>query len=495
MLDGHRTLSAEGLELRGTLAYLLGDSRGYFEDFAAAHRAHERPDLAARSAVWLGIMHLIRGEAGHSRGWFATARRLVDEHGECAASAYLRVSPILGDTSASREEAIATAREVNAIARRYDDADAVALTGQTLGQLLIRTGSADEGRDLMDEAMVSAVSGQLSTPLVEVLVLLAVMESCQLLADVQRAREWASTVSRLRTRYPELAIFPGVFALDRARLALLSGDWDSLLEAAMEVDEPLQGEAWRLRAEVLLARGQLREAQNACDQAAARGMDPVAVHALLHHAEGRTPAAAAEIRRALSTLSDSCDRAPLIPAAVAILAQIEIDEAEALAGELAEIAQRFRSSLLTARANLSRAEVALQQGDQDVALTEARRAVAGFTALEIPAELVQARTIAAAVHDARGEIDAAAVERSAAAAIGGRLGMPQATAPARPDVVSARELDVLRLLAGGATNREIAEALTLSPRTVDRHVSNIFLKLDVTTRAAAAAYAVEQGLA
>ncbi len=493
LLTSDHAASAEALELRGSLRYLLGDSKGCFEDLAHAFQVHDRPDRAARCAAWLGILHLIRGESGHSRGWFTTARRLVDEHGECAASAYLRVLPIIGDQSAGREEAISTARGVHAIARRYDDTDAVALTGQTLGQLLIRTGGADEGRDLMDEAMVVAVSGQLSSPLVEVLVLLAVMEGCQLLADIERAREWASTVARLRARYPELVAFTGVFALDRVRLAVASAEWVDAISALDEVDPALAGEADRLRGDIHRARGELDVAAAAY----ARATGAAAGTALLELRAGRPAAAAARVRRALATATDDCDRAVLLPAAVEILVTDDPVEAAALAAELASIGTLLSSPLLTARGRLAAAEVALATGELDRALTEVTAALARFDALRVPAEQARAHTVAAAVRTARNEPDGAAIERRAAAELAVQWGLAQVGGASEepPAPVSARELDVLRQLAAGATNREIADALTLSPRTVDRHVSNIFTKIGVATRAAAAAYAVEHGLA
>ncbi|MBO9523678.1 MAG: hypothetical protein J7518_19265 [Nocardioidaceae bacterium] len=499
LLDRVGDLGAADLELRGTIAFLTGDARAYFEDLAAAYRSHDDPAAAARVAAWLGVMHLIRGETGHSAGWMASARRLTEEHGECAASAYLNVTPILADQSPGRDEAIALAVEMNQIARRYGDIDAIALTGQTLGQLLIRTGRAAEGRDLMDEAMVAAASGQLSSPLVEILVYLAVMEACRLLFDVTRAREWTTAIARLEARSPDLVAFAGVLSLCRAQLHHVEGDWDEALDAAARAtDAPLRGEALLVRAEVLRKRGDLDAAARLYDDAAARGAEAVTGLTLLHLARGEHDLAAARIQRALAERTDARDRAALLPTAVTVLAGVDLDEAGRLATELAGHAAHLASPLLVARARQAEGEVALARGEAGVAVPALRAAIAELSALGVPDELAACRMLAARAYAATGHDALAALEEDAARALAEDLRMPLPTAaPADPEPdspLSARELEVLRLVALGATNREIAEQLTLSPRTVDRHVSNILGKVSAPTRAAAAAYAVERGL-
>lgn len=488
------------LELRGTLAYLIGDARSYFEDLGSAFRAHDDPARAARCAAWLAIMHLIRGEAGHSSGWLATARRLADEHGECAASAYLEVAAILADQSPGRDRAIGIAREMNLIARRHQDVDAIALTSQTFGQLLIRAGRAADGRELMDEAMVAASSGQLSSPLVEILAYLAVMEGCRLLGDVTRAREWTTSISRLQSRNPDLAAFRGVLALHRAEFDHMGGAWDSAIDGIDTItDSPLKGAAALLRADILRERGDHAAAGRAYDAAAARGADTVLGRALLHHALGEHEPARSLIRRALVERDDVCDRAPVLPVAVAVLVDQSVDEAGELASELAAAATLLASPLFSARASHAAGLVALRRGAGHEASVAFRLAISGFSELRIPSELARSHAAAARAYELMGDSTLSALERGRAEVLAAELGL--ALGPPAPSSVgqhasllSARELEVLRLLASGATNREIAEALTLSPRTVDRHVSNILAKIGAPTRAAAAAYAVEHGL-
>jgi DNA-binding NarL/FixJ family response regulator len=300
-------------------------------------------------------------------------------------------------------------------------------------------------------------------------------------------------VERFRARYPELAAFTGVFALDQVRLAVASAQWDVALQALDDVAPALAGEAERLRGDIHRARGD----DTAAAAAYARATGAAAGTALVELRAGRRAAAAARIRRALATATDACDRAVLLPAAVEILATDDPEEAAILAAELVDIATVLTSPLLNARGCLASAEAALARGDLDLARIAITEALAGFDSLRVPVELARAHTVAAAVCAARNEPEAAAIERRAAAELAERFGFAHPGDPAEepPVPVSARELDVLRQLAAGNTNRQIADALTLSPRTVDRHVSNIFTKLGVTTRAAAAAYAVEQGLA
>lgn len=445
-------------------------------------------------------MHLIRGEAGHSSGWLATARRLTEEHGECAASAYLEVAPILADQSPGRERAVAIAGEMNRIARRHRDLDAVALTSQTFGQLLIRAGRAEDGRELMDEAMVAASSGQLSTPLVEILTYLAVMDGCRLLGDVTRAREWTTSISRLQARSPDLVAFRGVLALHRAEFAFMGGDWDSALDDIGTIqDSPLRGATSLLRADILRERGQYDEAATSYDAAAARGADTTLGRALLHHARGEHDPARALVRRALAERADACDRAPLLSVAVEVVVDDGVEEAADLASELASVAGLLSSPLFEARAHHAAGLVALRRGEPGEATHAFRRAASGFSALRIPHELARCHAGAARAYDAVGDRSLSDLERRRAESLASELGLVLGAPPAAPidratSLLTARELEVLGLLARGVTNREIAESLTLSPRTVDRHVSNILAKTGAPSRAAAAAYAVEHGL-
>jgi DNA-binding NarL/FixJ family response regulator len=157
--------------------------------------------------------------------------------------------------------------------------------------------------------------------------------------------------------------------------------------------------------------------------------------------------------------------------------------------------------LLHAIAGYATGTVRLAESDPPSALVALRRACAGWLALEMPYDAARARAqIALACRDL-GDHDAAGMERDAAAATFERVGaftdLARLSDPGRPGRstrLTARECEVLRLVATGRTNREIATLLVISEHTVARHVQNIFAKVGVGSRAAATAYAYEHGL-
>jgi DNA-binding NarL/FixJ family response regulator len=152
----------------------------------------------------------------------------------------------------------------------------------------------------------------------------------------------------------------------------------------------------------------------------------------------------------------------------------------------------------------ARGAVALAGSDPRAALAALRRAASTWRDLEAPYEVARARELAGLACQALGDPEGAALERDAARAAYVRLGAADDLARLAMDGhgaderarhgLTVRELQVLRMVATGATNRAIADELVLSVRTVDRHVSNIFVKLGVSSRAAATAYAHEHRL-
>jgi DNA-binding NarL/FixJ family response regulator len=220
-------------------------------------------------------------------------------------------------------------------------------------------------------------------------------------------------------------------------------------------------------------------------------------------AQGNSAAAAAAIRRALGETSDRLGRAALLPAAVEImLATGDVDEARSACLELEAIASDYASEMLRALHAQARGAVALAAGDAAGALVSLRQASQAWRELEAPYEAARARVLVGQACRMLGDEDAFALELDSARSAFQELG-------AAPDVASvdalaglvgdkhgltARELEVLRLVASGRSNKEIAAALVISEHTVARHVQNIFTKLGVPSRTAAGAYAFEHDL-
>jgi ATP/maltotriose-dependent transcriptional regulator MalT len=264
------------------------------------------------------------------------------------------------------------------------------------------------------------------------------------------------------------------------------------------------GHAAYRQAEVHRLQGRFDEAEAAYREASRFGREPQPGLALMRLAQGESDAAVAAIRRAVSETALPLKRVALLPASVEIMvATGDIAAARVACDELARIARRQGSEALMALAAHAEGAVALAEGDANSALPALRRAWQAWQDLEAPYDAARARVLIAQACAEFGDADTAALELDAARDGFFRLG-------AAPDLVkldalaherlrgdhglTAREVEVLRLIARGRSNREIASALVISERTVARHVQNIFAKLRVSSRAAASVFAAEHDL-
>jgi len=263
------------------------------------------------------------------------------------------------------------------------------------------------------------------------------------------------------------------------------------------------GDAAYQEAEIHRLRGQEEAAEAAYRAASERGRDPQPGLALLRLMQGRTADAVAAIRAALAATGDRLRRVRYLPAAVDILlAAGDKEEADRASSELEAVAADFKTELLGAMAAHTRGAVSVASGQPQVAIEPLRHALRLWREADAPYIVARIRVLLARACRQAGDADAAAVEEDLArktfADLGAgpdlaALGRADRTSP-RPHGLSARELEVLRLVATGKTNKAIAHQLHLSEKTVDRHVSNIFVKIDVGTRAAATAYAYQHRL-
>jgi ATP/maltotriose-dependent transcriptional regulator MalT len=218
---------------------------------------------------------------------------------------------------------------------------------------------------------------------------------------------------------------------------------------------------------------------------------------LLRLAQGRLDAADAMIRRVLHEARDPISRSRVLGSFVEIaLAAGDVDAAGSAADELRDVAAALGAPLLRARATSAAGTVHFADGDEKEALVELRHAFNELNELGARYEAARTRLVLAQVCDALGDHDAAESESIAARAAleSFRREPGVAVRTPGPDGLTQRELEVLRLLARGHTNRAIAEELVLSEKTVASHVSHIFTKTGVTSRSGATAYAYDHDL-
>ncbi|HSC90213.1 MAG TPA: LuxR C-terminal-related transcriptional regulator [Gaiellaceae bacterium] len=516
--DRTSPLEGDDLELLATSAYMLGREDDYVTLLERAHRAHldaREPLRAARCAFWVGLALMLRAEIARGTGWFGRAERLLDRAGrECAERGYLLIPRILQHTAAGDGEgAYAAASEAAEIGERFGDRDLVALVVQEQGHALVRQGRVEEGLRLVDEVMVSVTAGELS-PIVTGLVYCNTIAFCQGVFELRRAREWTDALAEWCDRQPDMVAHTGLCLVHRAEIMELQGAWPGALEEARRAAVRLSrgtanrrsaGYAYYRQGEVQRLQGELDAAEESYREALSRGCEPQPGLALLRLAQGNGAAASAAIRRVLGETTARLRRAALLPAVVEImLAAGDVEAAESACRELEEISAVQQSELLQAVSGQARGAVALARGDPGAALVALRRAFDSWQRLEAPYESARVRVLLGLTCSALGDDDTAALELGAAREELSRLGA--ALDVARVDSLAGgapggdahgltpRELQVLRLVAAGVTNKAIAAELVVSDRTVDRHVSNIFTKLRVSSRAAATAYAYEHRL-
>lgn len=515
--DRAAPLGAAELDLLAVSAYMLGRDD---ESWALLERAHhsyldagETP-RAVLCAFWIGMNLTLRGDVGPGAGWLGRAQRLLDRHDrDCAERGYMLL-PLAFQQEAGGdwEAAAATAGRAAEIGERFGDDDLFALAAHVQGRVLVLHGRVAEGLRLLDEAMVTATSGA-ESPIVTGVVYCGVILACVETYEVARARQWTEVLTRWCHEQPELVAFTGRCLIHRAEILQLGGDWRGALDEAERAgtrlvdgaNRPATAQAFYRQGELHRLRGDLPAAENAYRAARRHGLEPQPGLALLRLAQGKEHAAAAAIRRSLAETADRPARARLLPASVEImLAAGEPEAARAACLELDEIAAHYASAMLAATVAHAWGAVRLATGDAADALLALRRAAHGWQELEAPFESARTRVLLGLACHEIGDTETGALELEAAREAFVDLGA--ATEIARVDSLlgrsgprdahglTARELDVLRLVAAGKSNRELAAALVISEHTVSRHLQNIFRKLDVSSRTAASAFAHEHGL-
>jgi ATP/maltotriose-dependent transcriptional regulator MalT len=509
--DADVALEPEDVGLLATVAFMLGRDAESFSLLERAHHAFAaagNPRQAVRCAFWLGINLMLRGEVAPGAGWLGRAQRILEQQDEdCVERGYLLMPQVFRHGDAGEYAAAAAlAAQAAEYGQRFGDADLFALAVHEQGWVLIQDGRAEEGLGLLDEAMVAVTAGELS-PIVSGIVYCGVILHCQELYELRRAREWTAALTRWCAEQHDLVAFTGRCLLHRAEIMQLHGAWEAALAEARKaslrlievMNRPAAGLAHYREGELLRLQGEFTAAEGAYREASRFGWEPQPGLALLRLAQGRRDAAAASIRRVTGETTDPLRRAGLLSAQVEIaLALAEPQEARDACSELESIAETFQSPMLGAMAAHVRGAVELAEGEAQAALGPLRRALLAWQELEVPYEVARVRALIGLACRAVGDEDTAALELEAARATFRELGaapdLASLAPPGDAHGLTDRELEVLRLVAAGRSNREIASELVISEHTVARHVQNIFTKLRVSSRTAATAFAFEHDL-
>ena len=508
--DERAPLACDQLEVLASAAYLAGIDGASDQAWARAFHLHQRADdaqRAVRCAFWLAFRLLNAGDVPHASGWVARIRRFLERCPDCVERGYgsyvYALQSIFGGDASGAEKEFAAAAEWGV---RFGDADLVTLARVGQGRSLIYLGEAGSGVALLDEAMVAVTAGEVS-PVIVGDTYCSVIEACMELFDLRRVQAWTSGLSAWCDAQPELVPFRGQCMVHRAEAFALRGDWPAALAEARRAcaqlsappARPAVGAAHYQEGELHRLRGEFAAAEAAYRRASAAGRDPQPGLALLRLAEGDVAAAATSIQRAVSETAGAIPRARLLPAYVEIsVAAGEVQSARAAAAELADTAAVLRAPLLRALAAAADGRILLACGEPQAALSRLRMAASLWAELGAPYEVVRVRSEIGTACEALGDKDGAALEADSARAAFAQLGAAPDAARLQPSGpasgLSARETEVIRLIAAGQSNRQIAAALVISERTVERHVSNIFAKLGITSRAAATAYVYEHHL-
>jgi DNA-binding CsgD family transcriptional regulator len=511
--DQQTPLELHDLEQLAMAAYLVGHDAESTDIWARAHRECERlRDAvgAARCAVRLGMELLLMGESARGGGWLARAQRIIEEGNvDCVERGWLLVPAAIQCFDDDPTTSHATFGQAAEIGARFGDMDLVAMARNGQGWALIRLGQTSAGVALLDEAMVAVTAGEVSA-FVAGGVYCAAIEACQEIFDLRRAHEWTAALTRWCAAQPDLVPYRGQCLAYRAEIMRLHGDWPEALEEAQLArarlsGHPAVGMALYQQGELHRLRGEFADAEEAYRQANQWGHSPHPGLAELRLAQGDVAAAAAAIRRVVHETQGRVARSRVLAAHVAIeLAADDVAAARTAADELSLIAADLDAPSLDAAAAMATGAVLLAEGDVRAACDTLRRAWSAWRVLDAPYEAARVRVLVGLACRALGDDDTAAMEFDAARAVFEQLGaapdvaradsLAHLAAPAGGHGLTARELQVLRLVSSGRTNKAIAAELVLSSRTVDRHVSNIFTKLGVSSRAAATAYAYEHHL-
>lgn len=514
--DEKAPLDPEDLEELSTAAHLIGKEAEVASLLARAHQgflSRGETQRAIWCAVWLGFVLTVNGEPSQAGGWLSRAGRLLEGRPDCVEKGYMLLPDGIRQVHGG-DPVVAHAAflQAAAIGQRFGDRDLLTLALQGQGRALIRQGEIMRGLTLLDEAMVAVTAGEVSQRIAGG-VYCSVIEACNEVFDLRRAQEWTSALDRWCSSQPDELPYRGACLVRRAEILQLHGAWPTALDAAHRACELLSqpapkrgvGAAFYRIAELERLRGDFDAAEEAYRQASRWNLAPQPGLALLRMAQGNLDAARKAILSMAEAAHETCARVGILDAYVEImLASNDVKAARTGANELSKIAEKLNAPLVRAFSDRACGAVLLAEDDPGSALAALRRSCNAWHELEAPYEAARDQVLMALAYRAHGDSVTAdqalktardAFMRLGAAADLARVeSLLNVASPRAAGPLTRREIEVLKIVAAGMSNKAIAAKLGISEKTVARHVSNIFTKLDLSSRAQATAYAYQNDL-
>jgi DNA-binding CsgD family transcriptional regulator len=508
--------TAEALFGLGDALWWLGEIEPSIRCRERAYAAFTRFDPARAAVVAIRLCLAYRANLGNrsaSRGWLGRAVRLVEEFQLDSLRGWVLLTRAYDAEDPATGERLA--REAHEVARRTRDADLELCALSEVGAWLVELGRPEEGGALLDEAMAASLSGEGRSLNTVVYTSCHTIISCSRMAENERAAQWVRAIDGFSSRYG----CPFLYSMCRTLyggVLFATGEWvraEKELEAALEMtrtaERALHGDALAKLAELRLAQGRIEEVE----RLVVGFEDHLAIAPLmgsLHLLRGAPGVAESIAVRRLGEIGERClESAPLLE----LRAKSEIglgaaSEAEATARTLAILGSRLNCPSITARGERVLGCALAATHDPAAARGHLETALSIFARLELPFEAARTRMLLAEILPV-GERDTAIVEARSALATFDRLGAARESDAAasllrslgvkgaRPGpkgvgVLTKRESEVLQLLGEGLSNREMAERLFLTRKTIEHHVAHVLAKLAVRSRAEAAAYAARE---
>ncbi len=456
---------------------------------------------AAMKAVEVALQWFNGGDLTITRVWINRARRLHDKQPDDRVLAYLLyVDSLVAIDEGRNDVAKDLAEQLQEVTDRLNDPGFNALCFTASGVTMLPFARTSEAFAQLDEAMMPVLADQVPVDWAGD-IYCAVIHECHRLADLTRMKTWFDAMEVWRKGPKVTASWYGTTCevhkmdLHSATKTLTEVEQRLLTAIAAMGDFPgTVGKGYYELGEIRRRKGDIDGAREAFAQAREHNKDPQPGEALLRTHLGEADAAATDLRMRMDAEQDEINRLRLLPAAIEIaLARNKIDDADRFCAELESGAERFDSPGFRAWARHARGAVLVSQGKPEEALPVLQDALRRYRSTQCRYEMAQVYDWMSRARQGAQDPAGAEADSANAAAIYQQLGVAptQAEPTEAPGGLTKREVEVIAGLAAGLSNRDLAKKLFISEKTVGRHLANIYVKLGVSSRTAAAAWAHE----